>query len=80
MLCKLLVLAAASNYLKCSFPAKKVLVAGGIVLVIVAAALAITLPLTVFKSKSFKGSDVLNEVPLVASHNDLPCKKIFTKI
>lgn len=46
---------------------------------IVAIALAITLPLTVFKSESessksesFKGSDVLNEVPLIDSHNDLP--------
>ena len=43
--------------------------------------LAIVLPLTVFKSKDdaetspkepFKGSDVLNEVPLIDGHNDLP--------
>lgn len=47
---------------------------------VVGVALAITLPLTVFKSdddenskkQSFRGSDVLDEVPLVDGHNDLP--------
>lgn len=56
------------------------MISAGSVLVVVGVALAITLPLTVFKSndddntpkQSFKGSDVLDEVPLVDGHNDLP--------
>ena len=56
-------------------------IALGGVLVTVVVALAITLPLTIFKSKDdtsnkqeeiFKGSDVLDEVPLIDGHNDLP--------
>lgn len=56
----------------------KFLIIGGIVLVVVVTgiALGVTLHLTVFKNKeeqaAFKGSDVLDEVPLVDGHNDLP--------
>lgn len=49
---------------------------------VIVVTLAIVLPLTVFKSKDdeketkadepFKGSDVLDEVPLIDGHNDLP--------
>lgn len=51
---------------------RKVLISVGVLLVI-AVALAITLPVFVFKTeKVFKGSDVLDQVPLIDGHNDLP--------
>jgi membrane dipeptidase len=60
-------------------PDKKIWIIGACFLVAVGVTLAIVLPLTVFKSKgdketkqSFKGSDVLDEVPLIDGHNDLP--------
>jgi membrane dipeptidase len=51
-----------------------VIIVGSLV-VITAIALGTALPLTVFKKKSdepWKGSDVLDEVPLIDTHNDLP--------
>ena len=67
---------------------KKVWIILGVFLLVVAVTLAVALPLTVFKSndedtkddvkddettvKPFKGSDVLDEVPLIDGHNDLP--------
>ncbi|GAB0093965.1 Dipeptidase [Sergentomyia squamirostris] len=56
---------------------KKWLIFGGAALV-VAVALAITLPLTLGKntedgsSETIRGSSVLDEVPLIDGHNDLP--------
>lgn len=60
---------------------KIIWIPGGLV-ILTAVALAITLPLTLNKSKDddpnvkqeeiFKGSDVLDEVPLIDGHNDLP--------
>lgn len=48
-------------------------------MVALAIALGTALPLTVFRDKSddreprpWKGSDVLDEVPLIDTHNDLP--------
>jgi membrane dipeptidase len=63
------------------FSDRKLWIGGAVFLVVVVIVLAITLPLTVFKSKDdnenkqdeiFKGSDVLDEVPLIDGHNDLP--------
>jgi len=51
---------------------KKIAIIAGAVL-ITAVALGTALPLTVFKKDAeWKGSDVLDEVPLIDSHNDLP--------
>ncbi|KAL7046089.1 hypothetical protein ACKWTF_002472 [Chironomus riparius] len=57
---------------------KKVAIVIGCVILIAAIALATALPLTVFKNenqvnlKTLKGSEVLDEVPLIDGHNDLP--------
>lgn len=61
---------------------RKLLIAGGVILVVVVVALAIILPLVVFNKKdgtsdnkvvdTWVGSDVLDEVPLIDGHNDLP--------
>jgi membrane dipeptidase len=53
---------------------RKLLYAGGGVLVLVGVTLAIVLPLTVFSSKEkpLMGRDVLDEVPLIDGHNDFP--------
>lgn len=59
---------------------KKIAIICGCVILIVGVTLGITLPLTVFKKEpqddvdnsTWKGSDVLKDVPLIDSHNDLP--------
>jgi membrane dipeptidase len=63
-----------------SFAAKKVIIIVACVMVALAIALGTALPLTVFRDNSkndrepnvWKGSDVLDEVPLIDTHNDLP--------
>lgn len=61
-----------------SFTAKKVIIIIACVVVALAIALGTALPLTVFRDKTnneprlWKGSDVLDEVPLIDTHNDLP--------
>lgn len=61
---------------------RKLLIAGGVILLVVVITLAIILPLFVFNKKddssdnkivdTWVGSDVLEEVPLIDGHNDLP--------
>ncbi|KAG5677303.1 hypothetical protein PVAND_007072 [Polypedilum vanderplanki] len=57
-----------------AFTTKKIVIIVACVVVVTAIALGTTLPLTVFKKKDepWKGSDVLDEVPLIDTHNDLP--------
>jgi membrane dipeptidase len=63
-----------------NFVDKKLWIVGGSVTLTVIIVLAIVLPLTVFKGNDDdeiiypfnKGSDVLDEVPLIDGHNDLP--------